>query len=157
MGVDATRVVFDANIYMQALFSPSGPSGRCLQLAFDGRVHLFISPFVLDELREVTSRPKIRHKHHLAQDRIDDFVEAIEIAATVLDDFLEPFAYKRDPDDAHYVNLALAAGARLIVSRDTDLLELMEAAKKDAIDFQTRFPTLRIMDPVSFLRDFDLK
>jgi predicted nucleic acid-binding protein len=59
----------------------------------------------------------------------------------------------RDPDDAHYVNLALAADARLIVSRDRDLLDLMDSAKPEAAEFQSRFPALRILDPVGFLRE----
>ena len=67
--------------------------------------------------------------------------------------FPETFVYERDPDDAHYVNLALAADAKLIVSRDKDLLDLMDQAKPEGRDFHTRFPTVRILDPVSFLRE----
>ena len=148
-----TRVVFDCNTLLQGLASPGGPAGRCVQLAIDGKVSLFASPAVFDELRDVTSRPKVIAKLGLVAQRVQEFLEAIEIAATVLSGVPAFFAYERDPDDAHYVNLALAADAKLIVSRDTDLLDLMDATKPEAAEFQRRFPLLRILEPVAFLRD----
>ena len=148
-----TRVVFDCNTFLQALAGPEGPAGRCVQLAIDGKVNLFISASVLEELRDVTRRPKVIAKLHLVPDRVEGFFEAIEIAGTLLVGFPEVFAYQRDPDDAHYVNLALAADAKLIVSRDKDLLDLMDSTKPEAAEFQKRFPTLRILNPVGFLRE----
>jgi putative PIN family toxin of toxin-antitoxin system len=147
------RVVFDCNIFLQALASPDGPAGRCVQLAIEGKVSLFLSPAVLEELRDVASRPRVIAKLGLVADRVEQFLEAVEIAATVLTDFPETFAYRRDPDDAHYVNLAIAAGANLIVSRDRDLLGLMDPAKPESAKFRQRFPLLRIQEPVAFLRD----
>lgn len=114
----STRVVFDCNILLQALTSPAGPAGRCVQLVLDAKLDLFISPTVLEELRDVASRPKVIAKLHLAPDQVQEFCEHIERAATVLSGFPQRFDYRRDPDDAHYINLALAANAKLIVSRD---------------------------------------
>jgi predicted nucleic acid-binding protein len=59
-----------------------------------------------------------------------------------------PAAYKlpRDPDDEPYFNLAAAAGAAFLVSRDKDLLSLM-----DDQAFRKQFPTLAIVDPKAFL------
>jgi putative PIN family toxin of toxin-antitoxin system len=151
----ATRVVFDCNTFLQDLCAPEGSAGQCVQLAFNGKVKLFVSPVVLDELREVTNRPAVIAKLRLVAERVDEFFEAIEIAATVLAGFPAVFSYQRDPDDAHYINLALAADAKLIVSRDKDLLDLMDAAKPEAVEFQNRFPALRILNPVGFLREFE--
>jgi hypothetical protein len=53
------------------------------------------------------------------------------------------------------VDLALKAEAQLIVSRDRHLLMLTDPARKEGQDFQARFPTLRILDPVQLLRDFE--
>lgn len=150
---DPTRVVFDCNFFVQALASADGPAGRCVQLAIDRAVRLFISSDVIRELREITARPRIVRKLKLIPDRIDEFIEAISKAATVLDGFPESFVYMRDPDDAHYVNLALAAGAKLIVSRDKDLLDLMDATYAESRQFRVRFPSLQIMNPVQFLRE----
>src|SRR5579872_4588004 len=146
------RVVFDCNIFLQALAAPEGPAGHCVQLAIDAKVQLFASPAVLAELREVATRPKIIAKLRLVAERVDEFIEAIELAAILLKSVPEVFAYQRDPDDAHYINLALAADARLIVSRDKDLLDLMDSTKPEAAEFQKRYPAFRILDPVGFLR-----
>jgi predicted nucleic acid-binding protein len=53
----------------------------------------------------------------------------------------------RDPKDERYLNLAIAVGARYLVSRDTDLLDLM----KDQ-PFRNQFPHLNILDPTAFLQ-----
>jgi predicted nucleic acid-binding protein len=51
----------------------------------------------------------------------------------------------RDPDDEPYLNLAIAAKASFLVSRDNDLLDLM---KDDA--FRKAYPDLAIVDPPTF-------
>jgi putative PIN family toxin of toxin-antitoxin system len=147
------RVVFDCNTFLQALAAPDGPAGKCVQLAIERKVDLFVSRAVIGELRDVTGRPKVVAKLRLVTERVEEFFATIEIAATLLEGFPEVFAYQRDPDDAHYVNLALAANARLIVSRDRDLLDLMDSTKPEAAEFQMRYPALRILDPVGFLRE----
>jgi putative PIN family toxin of toxin-antitoxin system len=147
-----TRVVFDCNTFVQALSSPHGPAGRCVKLSLDAKVQLFISPAVIDELRDVLCRPKLVHQLHLTAHRVAEFIRAIEAIAIHLEGFPEPFTYKRDPDDAHYVNLALAAEARLIVSRDADLLDLMNLASAEGAAFHRNFPDLLILNPVQFLK-----
>jgi predicted nucleic acid-binding protein len=65
------------------------------------------------------------------------------------------FTYDRDPDDAHYVDLAVAAQAKLIVSRDRDRLDLMDDRRQDSLAFKRRFPSLRILDPVQLIRELE--
>ena len=48
----AERVVFDCNIYFQALISPNGPAGACLTAAQQGRLQLFVTEHVIQELTE---------------------------------------------------------------------------------------------------------
>jgi len=56
---EKVRVVFDCNTLVQAVGSPEGPAGRCVQFALQGRILLIISPVVLTELREALRRPKL--------------------------------------------------------------------------------------------------
>jgi predicted nucleic acid-binding protein len=44
-------VVYDCNIFVQALINLNGPAGRCLEKAKEGHVLLFASPYVLAEVR----------------------------------------------------------------------------------------------------------
>ena len=94
---EATRVVFDCNVLVQALAAPDGPSGQCVSLAMTGQVHLFLSPGLLAEFRDVTSRPKVIAKLRLRAERVEEFFAAVQTAATILDGFPEIFGYKRDP------------------------------------------------------------
>lgn len=151
-----TRVVFDCNIFLQAVSAPKGPAGRCIQLVFDKKLALFFSPRVFEELCEVLSRPTVFTKLKLTPVWAERFLEAIESVGMVLNGFAKSFTYDRDPDDAHYVNLALAANADFIVSRDKDLFDLMDVTRPEAVGFQGRFPAIRILTPVGLLLEVDV-
>lgn len=79
---------------------------------------------------------------------VETFVRNAETKAVVLIVVAMIFNLKRDPKDEPYLNLALAAGARYLVTRDHDLLDLMNDE-----DFRRRYPDLIILDPAAFLRD----
>lgn len=149
------RVVFDCTVFAQALINPKGPAGACVTAAQSGRLRLFVSEYVLTEVRELSGKlpPKLRVDANWVETFIFDLAKYSESIAAVP----ELFVYARDPDDAHYVNLALAANARLIVTRDRDLLDLMDPAIADSRDFQARFPMLRVTDPVTLLRELERK
>lgn len=150
------RVVFDCNTFLQAISAPNGPAGRCVQLAFERKVRLFISHEVVAELRRITNRPRVISKLKLQPSRISSFFESIELVATLLDGFPTPFEYDRDPDDAHYVNLALACGGKLIVSRDKDLLDLLNSSDPQARKLMTEHPDFRVFTPPQFLETVEL-
>jgi putative PIN family toxin of toxin-antitoxin system len=149
------RVVFDCNVFLQALASPEGPAGRCVEMAFVGRIALYISPVVLEEIRKVTSYPWLVTKFRLRPERVNALLDNLPKVAVVVPIVPQRWRYDRDPDDAHYVNLALATDSKLIVSRDRDLLDLMDTARPDGAEFQKKYPDLAILDPVGFLREID--
>ncbi|MGL4512429.1 MAG: putative toxin-antitoxin system toxin component, PIN family [Lacipirellulaceae bacterium] len=149
------RVVFDCNVYFQALISPNGPAGRLFAMAAVRRVHLFASAYVLNELRELTADERIQKKYRLAAELLGEFFDSIGAAATVVESVPRVFEFPRDPDDAHYVDLALAAGAKLIVSRDKDLLSLADGTSPEGSDFHRRFPGLAVLTPTELLTLLD--
>lgn len=148
------KVVFDCNVFLQALANPGGPAGRCVELAITGRLALYISPHVLDEIRDVTSRPKLIAKFRLRPERVDVLLRNLPSVAVVLAKVPEIWVYERDPDDAHYVNLALAAEARLIVSRDNDLPDLVKGSDPASRRLLAIQPDFRVLTPPSFLSAF---
>lgn len=148
------RVVYDCNVYLQALINPDGPAGRCVEAARSGEALLYWSAFVAEELRRTASRPWLTAKfRHLTSDRLDDYVLNIERIARIVESVPAVFTLDRDPDDAHYVNLALAAEATLIVSRDNDLLSLMDDATAEGRAFRARFPGMRVLTPPGFIAE----
>lgn len=146
------RVVFDCNVFFQAAISKTGPAHRLLGLVFQGRATLYASAYVLDELTTLTSDPRIKKKYRLGQAYLDEFFAMIRQHATMVDVVPHVFDFGRDPDDAHYVDLAIAADAKLIVSRDKDLLSLRDTATTEGRDFMSRYPALEILTPPEALK-----
>jgi putative PIN family toxin of toxin-antitoxin system len=145
------HVVFDCMTFLQAAASPDGPAAACLRLVETEIVALLVSREILKELRDVLTRPKVRRKNpRLRDETIQALLDGLAAKAIAIDPVPETFRYPRDPKDEPYINLAIAAGARFLVSWDKDLLDL---AADEA--FRTANPHLRIVDPVTFLREMD--
>lgn len=144
----SVRAVFDCMIFLQAATNHTGLAFACFQLVDDGRLTLCLSPEILAEVRDVLSRPSIRRKFpHLDGERVDEFLASAEAKGVVLDEVHHVFSYARDPNDEPYINLAIAANAQYLVSRDRDLLDLMAASA-----FRGQYPGLTILDPVGLFR-----
>lgn len=147
----ATNVVFDCNVYFQALIAPSGPAGRCLGAVNQNRIALFLSEYILAELRDVCTRSAVAAKFGITDARLSNYERQLKSSATLIDDVPHVFTYQRDPKDEHYVDLAIAVGARLVVSRDRDLLALADPNDPAGRDFQARFPAISIVTPQELL------
>ncbi len=146
------RVVFDCMVYLQATVSETGPAAALLQLVEIGAVSLFVSNEILDEVRDVLSRPKIRQKNpSLTDERVNALIIRLTETATVVGEISQHFPYERDPKDEKYINLAVEVGAEYLVSRDTDLLDLMKGETAESASFRERFTSLKVVDPVTFL------
>ncbi|MBI3822723.1 MAG: putative toxin-antitoxin system toxin component, PIN family [Planctomycetes bacterium] len=142
------RAVFDCMVYLQAVGRMGGPARACFRLVDEGKTTLFVSSRIMAEVRDVLARPKIRKRFPLlTSESVDEFLVNVEKKAIVVDDAPCVFALPRDPKDESYINLALAVGAMYLVSRDKDLLDLMNDK-----DFRKRYPGLTILDPAAFLK-----
>jgi putative PIN family toxin of toxin-antitoxin system len=140
-------------IYLQAAMSARGPAARCLEAAEAGQVRLVVSDTVLAEVADVLTRPEIqRRRAHLSPAYVAAFTERVRRTATVLDPVPEAFSYARDPDDEPYLNLAIAAGAAYLVSRDKDLLDLQGVLSESGQELRKYLPQLTILDPTAFLQ-----
>ncbi len=84
---------------------------------------------------------------------IDRFLTEVGKKAVQIHDVPRVFTYERDPKDEPYLNLAIAAGASHLVSRDTDMLDLALPDNPDGVRLRHYAPQLRIVDPVSFLAE----
>jgi putative PIN family toxin of toxin-antitoxin system len=141
-------VVFDCNIFFQATRNAAGPAAELLRRLEAGAFSLYLSDTILEEVRETLNDPTVRARNRSITDAaVDALLGHLSAKAAFVQDVPERFTLERDPDDAKYVNLALAAGARYLVTRDKDLLDLMNDSA-----FRSQYTDLTILDPVAFLQ-----
>jgi putative PIN family toxin of toxin-antitoxin system len=139
--------IFDCMIYLQAATNDRSPAFACVAFVETNLVKLYLSPPILAEVRDDLSRPKIQRKFpHLTQERVDLFLQKIAASATLVNDVSDAGVKLRDPEDLPYLNLAIGVSADYVVSRDNDLLCLM-----NDVAFTAVYSQLRIVDPVAFL------
>jgi putative PIN family toxin of toxin-antitoxin system len=145
-------------VFLQGAMRATGPAAACFRLVDRGAVQLCLSTELLAEVRDVLARPSLQRRYQsLAPENVAKFLAAVEAKAVLVPGVAPVFSYARDPKDELYVNLAVAAGAAYLVSRDRDLLNLMDQASAAGRDFSQRFPGLRILDPAALLRAFAVR
>jgi len=148
--------VFDCNFYLRATTRTSGPAYDCLQLLGTSAYTSLISRDVLEEVEEILSRPVLQRKFPaLTPERVGELLARIRANAILIHNVPETFRYARDPDDEVYINLALVTDAQYLVTYDNDLLDLMTRDNEEARTFRHRFPSLKIVDPQTFLEALD--
>lgn len=150
---DRPGVVFDCNVLLQAAARERSVAAKCLNLAEGGHVQLFVSREVLAEVEDVLNRPEIRaHFPDLSDEIVGAFLKRIHKLSKLVRLVPKKFSYPRDEDDEVYINLAVAAGADFIISRDRDLLDLMTGHADECKEFRQRFRPLKVIEPVELLR-----
>ena len=118
------RIVLDTNVVMSALLWRGKPYQLLQAIRERSDVQIYSSAVLLQELADVLTRPSATKRLALigktVHDVLADYVEAVEL--------VEPAAVPRvvpgDADDDHVIAAAVAAGAALIVSGDSDLLSM---------------------------------
>ena len=120
----AVRIVLDTNVAVSALLFGGVPQ-QLLEHARAGDVTLCTSDLLLDELADVLSRAKFTRRF----DRNRPITPAFLLRRyRLLSTCFVPAPIERvvpsDADDDVVIATAVAAGAELIVSGDSDLLEI---------------------------------
>ncbi|MCI0485663.1 MAG: putative toxin-antitoxin system toxin component, PIN family [Blastocatellia bacterium] len=146
-------VVFDCMVFLQSLIKEANPAVACLELFEKGDIKLFISDEILVEICDVLTRPKLQARYPLlTNERAGKLIEILREKAEFIENVPRKFTYPRDPKDEPYINLAIAANADYIVSRDKDLLDLMTGHTKECKEFRQRFRRLKVIEPQEFLK-----
>ena len=114
------RAVLDTSVLVSAFLTPSGPSGRLIQLAEQGRFVLCLSPAVLQELRHVLLRAaKLRRRYGYPASAVDDLCSSLAGLAHLVTDLPDlAGAVPLDPKDDMVVATAVAARADMLVTVD---------------------------------------
>jgi putative PIN family toxin of toxin-antitoxin system len=140
------RAVLDTSIFVGACLG-TGAANRVLALAIDGTVHTVMGAALFSEHEDVLSRHEIFENCRLNQAERSELFD-IYIAQT---DWVRIyFGWRpnlRDEGDNHLVELAVAAGASLIITRNV----------RDFKNMELSFPSIRIITPEDFLKENIIK
>jgi putative PIN family toxin of toxin-antitoxin system len=120
------RAVFDTNVVVSGFLSPAGPPGRIVEWIRNGSVQAVLDDRIMAEYAEVLARPVFRLpvvevELVLAAIRARSFWVEAEAARTVRG--------LPDPDDAPFLECALASGVPLVTG---NLRHFPKSAAKDA-------------------------
>jgi putative PIN family toxin of toxin-antitoxin system len=149
------RVVYDCVVFLQGAGRRGNAARKCLDLVDDGTMQLCLSPDVLAEIDDVLHRPEILRKFPLLESADSQtLLLTARSKALLLATVSRAFSLPRDPDDEPYTDLAIAADAKYLVTwNDRHLTYLMRQETPEGVDFCRRFPTLKIVDPPTFLAE----
>jgi predicted nucleic acid-binding protein len=100
------RAVFDCIVFLQGAARREGASGACLGLIEMEVVQLLLSGEIIDEVRGVLDRPRVRQKFpQLTDDLVSRFLTALGKIAMLIPEVPRAFEYERDPKDEPYIYL----------------------------------------------------
>ncbi len=119
------RGVLDTNTLISGLFFGSGNEAVLVDAALEGRVKLLTSLGILEEVREVLSRPKFQLSPEEAW-------SAFQLVVSVSEIILAPGRAKarcRDPDDQKFLDCVSAGRADFLVTGDRDLLTMRRVGR----------------------------
>ena len=96
-------------IFLQGAARRESAAGASLALVELGAIELCVSQEILDEVRDVLSRPALLQRFPaLTGQIVDRFIAAIEAQAILVSEVPRVFQFDRDPKDEPYINLAIA-------------------------------------------------
>ena len=144
-------VVFDCNVFAGGLINPSGSAGECIERVLDGQLMLFVSEYLIGEIRRIPDKETPR-KLGVTDQKAEALLARLIPVCHLVENPPSVYRHPVDPKDSHYVDLAVASNAKLIVSRDKHLLNLTNPLKLGASQFMEQFPQLQVLDPARLLQ-----
>lgn len=133
------RLVLDTNTVVSGLLW-DGPPSQIMTMAMVGKVSLFTSVVLLDEVLDVLQRPKLAQRLKKVDSSPKEICALYQQLVMVVAVPALPTPVCDDPDDDAVLACAVVAGAQAIVSGDNDLLRLEHYAAipiLQAVDFLT--------------------
>lgn len=129
------RVIVDTNCWISFLIGRR--LSRLVDLLSNERIQLVLCNELLEEIRDVTSRPKFAK--YFPKEDVESLIEFMQLIGEVFEP-QQQVAICRDEADDYLLALAIETKANYLVTGDQDLLVLQEIG------------TCRIVDAASFER-----
>lgn len=120
------QIVLDTNVIISGMAYPSSVPGKIMQAWRSGAIDVYLSDYILDEVRRVL--PRLHYRHGMSDGEIDDLVDILSLLAEVIEPADLPADSVRDINDTPVLG-TLLAGMEIgcvdyLVTGDKDLLSL---------------------------------
>jgi uncharacterized protein len=133
------RVVLDTNVIISGLLNPSSAPARILNLIQSQQIQAVMSPQTQAELARVLRYPKIQKVLELTAEEANQLAGQITYNCQLIQPTISVSAVTEDEADNRYLEVAVAAEARYLVTGDQHLLKL------------ERYQGIEIVSPATFL------
>ena len=114
-------IVLDTNVLVSGIFW-TGNEAKILEGCKRGDYTNIASPYTLEELEKTISKKRFA----LTREEIEDLVELVLSFSMIVIPTQKVSIIKKDPSDNMFIDCALAADAKYIISGDAHLLDLGE-------------------------------
>jgi putative PIN family toxin of toxin-antitoxin system len=131
------KVVFDTNVLISAILFGGSPR-KCLELAIEGEIELYISRGIMSEFEGVLRREKFG----VEEENLRYITSSLDLIANFVSPKAKLHIIKKDPQDNMILECAIESEADFIISGDIHLLELSE------------FRKIKISKPADFLKQY---
>lgn len=117
------RIVLDTGILVRASAKSTGPAREVLLAIIDGSHELVLSAFLLDEMARVLRYPRLRARHGLSEQEMEEHVDYLRRISELVDLVGGSPVVLTDPDDDPVVYTAVDGRADVLCTRDRHLLQ----------------------------------
>jgi putative PIN family toxin of toxin-antitoxin system len=134
------RITLDANILVRANMRSHGPARELLEVIRSNKSHILIlSRHILDEVKRTLRYPRLQEQYGLTQQDIEEHVELLRRASTVVETVIAHPVVRNDPEDDPVVYTAIDGHADVLCTRDTDFStpEVIAFCRQRGIEIMT--------------------
>ena len=110
----------DTNVWVSALINPSGPPAAVLNAWAERRFAAVLPAMVLDEIRAVLGRDRLRRRIRVTDEDVTEFVRLVAEGSMVIATTGRVLGCRDKKDDA-LLEAATLGSADMVVTRDDDL------------------------------------
>lgn len=142
------RATFDTNIFVRSLIRKDNLANHLLSLWQSGRFVLVLSHVIIDEVKKVLSRQKLRIKYNYNLDEVINLINLLNQASIV--EITSAFELCRDTSDNMFIDCAISGRVQFLVSTDKDLID-DDALNQALFEFG-----IEIVDPPNFLNKIEV-
>jgi uncharacterized protein len=136
-------IVIDTSILVSAMLGPGGASREVIRGALDGRYTPAVGQALFAEYEAAIAKESLFEKCPLTERERQEILDALLATCRWTRIYYGWRPNVRDETDNHVVELAVAAGARAIVTKNL----------RDFAGMELRFESLRIVSPDEFIKE----